>query len=94
MIRIMPSKQDIYRNLAAKYGKLDPNDSEAVDQFYEKDVYNLPRFSQLRITLIILTNFKDIVAPGEYEPIEKDIRPIRAEDCVLAKESWRSKWKR
>jgi len=64
----MTTPMHVYRDLAVKYGQIDPDDPGAVNRFFEKDVYNLSRFTRLRI---ILTLFRHI--GGQAEAVDFDI---------------------
>jgi len=41
----MTMPMHVYRDLAVKYGKIDPDAPRAVNRFLEKNVYNLSRFT-------------------------------------------------
>jgi len=63
----------IYRNLAVKYGNIDPSDIEAVNRFFEKDVYNLSKFTRLRIIATLFRHNGDRPESISFGMIDKDV---------------------
>jgi len=82
----MTAPKNIYHNLAAKYGKLDINDAESIAHFYEVGVYNLSRFTQLRIAITLLRNFDQVIINTDYEPTTGGVPLPKASDYVRADE--------
>jgi hypothetical protein len=62
----------VYRDLAVKYGKIDPDDPGAVNRFFEKDVYNLSRFTRLRIIVTLFRHIGDQPEAVNFDILDKD----------------------
>lgn len=55
----MTTSMHVYRDLAVKYGNIDPDEPGAVNRFFEIDVYNLSRFTRLRIIVTLFRHIDD-----------------------------------
>jgi len=46
---VMTTPMHVYEELAAQYGNVDANDSDAVNRFFETEIYELPEETRLAI---------------------------------------------
>jgi len=69
----MTTPMHVYRDLAVKYGKIDPDDPGEVNCFFEKDVYNLSRFAQLRTIVTLFKHIGDQPEAVDFNILDEDV---------------------
>jgi len=67
-----------YRDLAVKYGNIDPDDIDAINRFFEKDVYNLSKFTRLRIIATLFRHNGDRPDPMSFDLPDDDDEDVPA----------------
>lgn len=55
----MTTPMSVYKDLAIQYGNINTEDSDAVNRFFEQDVYSLPLEKRLEIIDILFKRVKD-----------------------------------
>lgn len=69
----MTMPMHVYRDLAVKYGKIDPDAPRAVNRFLEKNVYNLSRFTWLRIIVTLFRHIGDQPEAVDFNILDEDV---------------------